>query len=127
MEYLFWYTSMDRNSTGLKAHFFRSETGREPVREWLASLSRPDKQLIGIEIRTIQIGWPLGMPVVRKLEKGLWEARISLANQIARVIFTANEDGMILLHGFIKKSQKTPAPDLATARKRKAATERQKQ
>ena len=116
---------MDRNNARLQAHFFRTETGREPVREWLASLSRTDKQLIGTEIRTIQIGWPLGMPVVRKLEKGLWEARISLANQIARVIFTTNEDGMILLHGFIKKSQKTPAPDLTTARQRKAATERQ--
>ena len=127
MEYLFWYTSMDRNTTTLKARFFRSETGSEPVREWLNSLSRTDKHLIGTEIRTIQIAWPLGMPIVRKLEKGLWEARIRLANQIARVLFTTDEDTMILLHGFIKKSQKTPAPDLATARQRKAATERHKQ
>ncbi|MFF7864761.1 MULTISPECIES: type II toxin-antitoxin system RelE/ParE family toxin [unclassified Pseudomonas] len=118
---------MDRNNPPLKARFFCTEAGNEPVREWLASLQRTDKYLIGTEIKTIQIGWPLGMPLVRKLDKGLWEARINLTSRIARVLFTVNGNTMILLHGFIKKSQKTPAPDLATARQRKAAIERHPQ
>lgn len=118
---------MDRNNPTLKARFFCTEAGNEPVREWLASLQRTDKYLIGTEIKTIQIGWPLGMPLVRKLDKGLWEARINLTSRIARVLFTVDGNTMILLHGFIKKSQKTPAPDLATARQRKAAIERHPQ
>ncbi len=118
---------MDRNTTTLKARFFRTKAGNEPVREWLASLPHTHRHLIGTEIKTIQIGWPLGMPIVRKLEKGLWEARVSLTNTIARVLFTVDGNTMILLHGFIKKSQKTPAPDLATARQRKAAIERHQQ
>jgi len=127
MEHLFWYTSMDRNDPTLKARFFRTKAGNEPVREWLTSLQRTDKHLIGSEIKTIQMGWPLGMPIVRKLDKGLWEARVNLVNQTARVLFTVEGNIMILLHGFIKKSQKTPAPDLATARQRKAAIERHQQ
>ncbi|WEK29277.1 MAG: type II toxin-antitoxin system RelE/ParE family toxin [Candidatus Pseudomonas phytovorans] len=118
---------MDRNNPTLKARFFRTEAGNEPVREWLASLQRTDKYLIGTEIKTIQIGWPLGMPLVRKLENGLWEARINLTNRIARILFTVDGNTMILLHGFIKKSLKTPAPDLATARRRKTALERHAQ
>jgi len=87
----------------------------------------PHKYLIGTEIKTIQIGWPLGMPIVRKLGKGLWEARVNLENMIARVLFTVDGNTMVLLHGFIKKSQKTPAPDLAAARQRQAAIKRHKQ
>ena len=127
MEYLFWYTSMDRNTTTLDVRFFRTEAGNEPVREWLTSLPRTHKHLIGTEIKTIQIGWPLGMPIVRKLGKGLWEARVNLENTIARVLFTVDGNTMVLLHGFIKKSQKTPAPDLAAARQRQAAIKRHKQ
>jgi phage-related protein len=58
------------------------------------------------------------MPVVRKLEKDLWEVRVTLANRIARILFTINEDTMVLLHGFIKKSKKTPANDLKLAKQR---------
>lgn len=64
------------------------------------------------------------MPLVRKLEQGLWEIRLELDHMIARLIFTIVDGAMILLHGFIKKSQKTPAPDLALARQRKAALQR---
>jgi len=63
MEHLFWYTSMDWNDPTLKARFFRTKAGNEPVREWLTSLQRADKHLIGSEIKTIQMGWPLGMPM----------------------------------------------------------------
>ena len=98
--------------------FFRTGTGREPVRDWLKSLPRGDRRIIGEDIKTVQFGWPLGMPLVRKLDKGLWEIRSRLPDHIARVIFTAGDGQMILLHGFIKKSQKTPKGDLELAKTR---------
>ena len=76
--------------------------------------------MIGTDIKTVQLGWPIGMPVVRKLDTGLWEVRIDLDDTIARILFTIVGSDMILLHGFIKKSQKTPAVDLQTARQRNA-------
>ena len=103
----------------LTVAFFRTETGREPVREWLKSLPREQRKIIGEDIKTVQFGWPLGMPLVRKLDKGLWEVRLSLPDGIARILFTTGEHRMILLHGFIKKSQKTPLQDLELAKTRR--------
>ena len=91
----------------LNVVFFKTAAGNEPVREWLKSLSRKERRAIGEDIKTVQFGWPLGMPVVRKLDKGLWEVRSRLPDRIARVIFTTGESRMVLLHGFIKKAQKT--------------------
>ncbi|MBN1999433.1 type II toxin-antitoxin system RelE/ParE family toxin [candidate division KSB1 bacterium] len=102
----------------LKVVFYKTETGNEPVREWLQALTREEKKVIGEDIKTIQFGWPLGMPLIRKLENDLWEIRSHLKNRIARVLFTIIDDHMILLHGFIKKSQKTPKQDIQLARKR---------
>jgi phage-related protein len=102
----------------LSAAFFRTAADREPVREWLRSLPREERRIIGEDIKTVQFGWPLGMPLVRKLDKGLWEVRSRLPNRFARVIFTTGEGRMILLHGFIKKSQKTPPDDLELAKTR---------
>lgn len=102
----------------LSVAFFRTASGKEPVREWLKSLPRESRRIIGEDIKTVQFGWPLGMPLVRKLDKGLWEVRIRLPDGIARVLFTADEGHMILLHGFIKKSQKTPQDDLELAKTR---------
>ncbi|SAK63486.1 bacteriophage protein [Caballeronia catudaia] len=104
----------------LKVRFFRQTCGNEPVREWLSSLGSADKKAIGADIKTVQIGWPLGMPLVRKLKKDLWEVRIHLHQRIARVLFTVRHGEMILLHGFIKKSQALPKSDfeLAEARMR---------
>jgi phage-related protein len=95
--------------------FYRSEAGNEPVREWLNGLSREDKRRIGEDIKTAQLGWPLGMPLIRKIQKGLWEVRTALENGIARVFFTVEDEYMILLHRFVKKSQKTPQHELKTA------------
>ncbi len=102
----------------LRVVFFKTEMGNEPVREWLKSLPKAERRVIGIDIKTVQFGWPLGMPVVRKLDKGLWEVRSSLNNRIARVIFTVEGNTMVLLHGFIKKSQKTPQKEIETAKRR---------
>ena len=91
------------------------------MRDWLLSLRAEERKVIGDDIRTMQFGWPVGMPLVRKLDADLWEVRVTLASGIARVFFTVVQDEAILLHGFIKKSQKTPLMELETARKRKRA------
>ncbi len=102
----------------LKVAFFKTNSGDEPVRKWLQELKKGDKKVIGEEIKTVQFGWPLGMPIVRKLDKDLWEVRVSMENRIARILFTVHEDTMVLLHGFIKKSKKTLANDLKLAKQR---------
>jgi len=88
------------------------------VREWLKSLPRGDRKIIGEDIKTAQYGWPLGMPLIRKIERGLWEVRSDISTGIARVFFTVTDGLMILLHGFVKKSQKTPPNELHTVRRR---------
>ncbi|WP_213228242.1 type II toxin-antitoxin system RelE/ParE family toxin [Caballeronia sp. NK8] len=102
----------------LKVRFFRQSSGSEPVREWLSVMDLADKKAIGADIKTVQIGWPLGMPLVRKLAKGLWEVRIHLHQRIARVLFTVKDGEMVLLHGFIKKSQALPKGDFDLAEAR---------
>jgi phage-related protein len=102
----------------LKVSFFRTAGGREPVREWLKALPDEERRIIGGDLKTVQFGWPLGMPLVRKLEHALWEIRVRLPDRIARLFFTCEEGLMILLHAFIKKSQKTPAEDLELAKTR---------
>ena len=104
----------------LSVVFYLSAAGNEPVREWLLGLSRKDRKSVGFDIKTAQYGWPIGMPLIRKLEPGLWEVRTRLEDGIARVLFTVDGDTMVLLHGFVKKSQRTPATDLKTASQRLA-------
>jgi phage-related protein len=104
----------------LSVAFYASASGSEPVREWLLGLDRDDRKAVGRDLKTAQYGWPLGMPLIRKLEPGLWEVRSHLTAGIARVLFTVEGQRMVLLHGFVKKSQKTPAAELKTARQRLA-------
>lgn len=99
--------------------FFRTETGKEPVREWLLSLSKQDRKTIGEDVLKVQYCWPIGKPLVDGLGNGLWEVRSRLDDRIARVIFVAEGREIILLHGFIKKTQKTPQQELDLALKRK--------
>jgi phage-related protein len=99
--------------------FFHAEAGNEPVRELLRDLPPEDRKIIGTDIKEIQFGWPLGMPLVRKMEKGLWEVRSHLERRIFRVLFTVVDGQMVLLHAFIKKSQGTPRQDLEITRYRK--------
>jgi phage-related protein len=101
----------------LEVVFYRTEAGNEPVREWLKSLPRNDRKSIGEDIKTVQYSWPLGMPLIRKIERGLWEVRCNIKQGIARIFFTVDDGIMILLHGFVKKSQKTPLNELDTARR----------
>jgi phage-related protein len=106
----------------LSVHFYRNDSGSEPVREWLKLLSAAERKAIGEDIKTVQFGWPLGMPLVRKMEAGLWEIRISLPGRIARILFTLEGDKIVLLHGFIKKTAQTPLVDIHTARRRMKST-----
>jgi len=103
--------------------FFRTEAGREPVREWLKALPAEERRMIGEDLKTLQFRWPLGMPLVRSLGGGLWEVRSRLPNRIARTLFYVSETKLVLLHGFIKKTQKLPNEDRALALKRKNAHE----
>jgi len=100
--------------------FFETAAGNKPVREWLLSLSKEDRKIVGDDIKTVEYGWPIGMPVCRRLESKLYEVRSDISDKkIARVIFTVIDDYMILLNGFIKKSQKTPINEIDLAVKRK--------
>ena len=98
--------------------FFRLDSGREPVRDWLKSLGKEERLIIGQDVKTLQFGWPVGMPLARKLAPDLWEVRSSLGSRIARVIFTVLDDRIVLLHGFVKKTRKTPPQDLSLAKRR---------
>ena len=106
---------MDDPSLILQVVFYQSGNDKEPVREWLKSLSQGEKKLIGEAVKTVQFSYPVGMPLVRKMSPDLWEVRINLSDKIARVLFTIKNQKMILLHGFIKKSQKTPNKELEIA------------
>jgi phage-related protein len=108
------------NTPRFQVKFYKSDAGNEPVREWLLSLREDEKKTIGEDIKTVQFGWPIGMPVARKVEKDLWEIRSKLQNKIARVLFTVESSKIVLLHGFIKKTQKIPGKDLELAKRRLA-------
>ncbi len=100
------------NNLKLNVKFFRQKaSGSEPVRDWLRKLPANERKAIGEDIKAVQIGWPLGLPLVDHIEGGIWEVRTRLPNRIARVLFAFESNTMILLHGFIKKDQATPKAD----------------
>ena len=108
-----------RDERPLNVVFFKTDTGNEPVREWLKELPKEDCKVIGTDILTVQYAWPVGKPLVDNLGDGIWEVRSRLANRIARTLFVVVDEEIILLHGFIKKQQKTPQDELDLAKKRK--------
>ena len=103
----------------LEVRFFCTDNGNEPVRDWLKSLPIEQRKLIGEDIKTVQFGWPLGMPLVRPMGDGLFEIRTTLKNTISRILICFSDNKIILLHGFIKKTQKCPANDFDIAKRRK--------
>jgi phage-related protein len=112
--------SLAQEPKRVPAHFYRFHAGREPVREWLKSLEVEDRKAIGEDIKDVEFSWPIGLPLVRSLGRDLWEVRSSLPRgRIARVIFCIEQEQLILLHGFIKKTQKTPKQEIDLALKRK--------
>ena len=115
-----------RQGKRVPAFFYRTEAGGEPLREWLQGLSIADRKAIGADITAVEFGWPLGLPLCRPLQGGVHEVRTGLANnRIARVLFYVDaRQQMVLLHGFIKKTRKTPPDDLALAIKNKKKHEK---
>jgi phage-related protein len=116
-----------RRQKRISALFFRTEQGNEPVREWLkGDLTPTERQLVGQDVRTAEYGWPIGMPACRPLGDGLHEVRTNLPNGIARVMFYVDaQQRMVLLHGFVKKTQATPNAEMKIARRRKAMHEKE--
>ena len=107
--------------------FFRTETGSEPVREWLLELPKADRRIVGAGLKDLEFGWPIGMPLCRALGGGLFELRVSLrSRRIERVMVCLHDGEFFALHGFIKKTQKTPESDLRLARRRKRQLEKVK-
>ncbi len=102
----------------LSAFFFSSASGDEPVRDWLKALGKLDRQSIGEDIAYVQYKWPIGKPRVDHLRGPIWEVRSKIGNRIARVLFAVEQSQMILLHGFIKKTQQTDTADIDLAIKR---------
>lgn len=105
----------------LPAVFFKTDAGNEPVREWLKDMSKEERTLVGIDIKTVQYCWPVGKPLVDSLGDGLWEIRTRLSDTIARTIFFERDQAIVLLHGFIKKTKKTPPQDKKLSLQRKKA------
>jgi phage-related protein len=103
----------------LSVKFFKqAASGGEPVRDWLRSLPDDEKKAIGENIKAVQFGWPLGLPLVDHIDGDIWEVRTKLENRIARVLFVLEGGTMVLLHGFIKKDQKTPKKELDVTKSR---------
>ena len=110
---------MTQGPKRLPAYFYRSDSGREPVREWLRDLDSADRKIIGEDVKDVEFSWPIGMPLVGSLGRDLWEVRSSLTSgKIARMIFCVDKGRMVLLHGFIKKSRKTPRKEIELALRR---------
>lgn len=108
----------------LPAAFYRTGGGSEPVREWLRSLDKDDRCVIGTDIKAVEYGWPIGMPTCRPMSDGLYEVRSDLTGRrIARVLFCITDGRMVLLHAFIKKARKTPNSELKVAKDRKRKVE----
>jgi phage-related protein len=109
----------DEHPLRIPVRFYRTAAGREPVLEWLRGLDKEDRRAIGLDLMRVQFGWPIGMPLVRSLKDGLWEVRSTLpSRRIARLILCFHENKIVALHGFIKKTQRSPLEDIDVARKR---------
>lgn len=109
---------MSRPTKILQAAFYASSTGKRPVREWLMELAPVDRKSIGEDIATLEFCWPVGMPKCSPIKnvKGLYEIRSSISSgRIARIFFVLADNQMVLLHGFVKKTQKTPDKELKLA------------
>jgi phage-related protein len=111
---------LGRSPRKIPVVFYRTTSGAEVVLDWLRNLEPEDRNIIGQDLMRVQFRWPVGMPLCRPLGDGLWEVRSDLdGGRIARMFFCFVEGRILALHGFIKKTQKTPQSELALARKRK--------
>lgn len=118
--YQLWYIEGMGIEKKLQAVFFKTEQDNEPVRDFLKGLPPDDKKTVGADIMAVEMSWPIGYPTVRKLDTDLWEVRTDISDKrICRVMFTVSGNKMVLLHAFIKKTQKTPKEDMELGKKRR--------
>ncbi len=118
--YHIWSSMPGKPPRKMPVVFYRTRGGAEVVRDWLRDLDEPDRHAVGLDLMRVQFRWPVGMPLCRAMGDGLWEVRTSLpSSQIARMLFCVVGSRIVVLHGFIKKTQKTPGDELALARRRK--------
>lgn len=99
--------------------FYKTDAGNEPALDWFRALDQEERRIVGFDLLTLQIGFPMGMPLCKSLGEGLWELRSTLPNRIARVLFFIEGENFIVVHGFIKKTQKTPKQEIEIAKARK--------
>lgn len=120
MYQLWYYYTMERNEQNkLEIIFYKNLSGNEPVREWLKNLSKEDKIIIGQDLKKVQYFWPVGKPLVDHIDGKIWEVRSNItAKNIARVLFCVEDNKIILLNGFIKKTQTTPRKEINLAKTR---------
>jgi len=85
----------------------------------LKKLSKEDCKIIGTDILSVQYAWPIGKPLIDHLGDGIWEVQSRLDNRITRTLFAMIHQEVVLLHGFIKKTPKTPDDELALAKQPK--------
>lgn len=119
-----WSQVSDQETAKIPLVFYATAAGNEPVRNWLKTLERAERLEIGADLERLQYRWPVGMPLCRPLGEGLWEVRSSLPSKtISRVFICFHQGVLYALHGFVKKTQKSPADELEMARKRKREVE----
>jgi phage-related protein len=109
----------------LRARFYETSTAQKPVRDWVLTFSKADRVVIGKDIQKVEFGWPIGLPSCRPLGNGLYEIRSNLSNgRIGRVLFCISSGEMVLLHSFVKKTQKMPKGDFDIGRRRQKEIEK---
>lgn len=111
-----------------KVAFYQTPAGNKVVLEFIRSLSPEDRKVVWEDLRTVQIGFPMGLPLCRPLGEGLHEIRCSLASRRElRLIFYFDRarQSLAVVHALIKKSAKIPKSDIELARKRKDESLRQ--
>ena len=116
--HIIMYSNIIERETPLKVVFYETQQGKQPCRDFLLALEKDDRREVGADIFAAQKGFPLGLPLCRKMNKELWEIRSTVSDGICRVFFTVDGNAMILLHGFKKKSDKTPLKEIGIAKKR---------
>lgn len=117
----------ERPKKVINAEFYQTDAGGEPVREFLRKEPTPaERTAAGKNIRTVEYGWRVGMPVCKDLKNGLLEVRTDLDRKICRILFAIYGSRMVLFHGLIKKSQSTPRAEMATALDRKRNMEQRR-
>lgn len=103
--------------------FYMKENGKIPVQDFLYSLNPKLRAKAFSDIELLkQLGTELKEPYVKPIKgkdnKGLYELRIKFSSDIARIFyFTYYNNKFVLLHGFIKKTMKTPENEIKKARK----------